>query len=135
VRPVGFDRNLARDGFLEEHQDISLDNAGGARPEHYIAYNVLMGIVRTPRLREIATKALVESFVNSVSYDSTRRIWELIETQPQIESEQLRRLEYAVQTNDQVYDAVRQPGGVPIPSLVKALVDKFEPPADDEPPF
>jgi hypothetical protein len=94
-----------------------------------------MGIVRTPRLREIAPKALAEAFVNSSSYESTRRIWDLIDAQPQIESDQLRRLEYAVQTNDQVYNAVRQ-GGVPIPDLVKALVEKFEPSTpDDEPPF
>jgi hypothetical protein len=133
VRPVGFDRSAARDGFLEEHQDISLDSAGVFSHDHFVAFNVLMGIVRAPSLREIAPKVLAEAFVNSRSYDSTRRIWELIEAQPQLESETLRRLEYAVQTNAQVYEGNRD--GKPIPALVKELVEKFEPPADDEPPF
>lgn len=134
VRPVGFDRTAARDGFLEEHQDISLDAAHSTTHEHFIAYNVLMGIVRTPNLRELAPKVLVEAFVNSASYESSRRIWALIDSQPQIESEQLRRLEYAVKVNDQVRDANLD--SKPMPGLVKALVEKFEPPPDpDEPQF
>lgn len=137
VRPKGFDRSAARDGWLEEHQDISLDNnAAGWTPEHFIASHTFMGIVRTPRLRDVAIKAMVEAFVSSASYETTRKLWALIENQPQIESDQLRRLEYAVQTNNQVYDAIRAPDGTPIPELVKQLVEKFEPPPDpDEPPF
>jgi hypothetical protein len=53
-----------------------------------------------------------------------------------IETEQLRRLEYAVATNNQVYDCVAD--AKPVPELVKALIEKFEPPApnySDEPPF
>jgi hypothetical protein len=133
VRPLGFDRKSARDGFLEEHQDISLDDAHGLSPEHFTAWHIFMGIVRAPTLRDVATQAVVEAFVTSGSYDATRKIWALIEKQQQLESSQLRRLEYAVQTNDQVYDANLD--GKSIPDLVKALVNEFEPPADDEPPF
>ena len=136
VRPIGFDRSAARDGWLEEHQDIGLDSAGDWVPEQFIASHIFGGIVRTPSLQDVALKAMVEGFVNSRSYDTTRRLWALIEKQPQIEADQLRRLEYAVQTNNQVYAAVRSPEGTPIPYLVKELVEKFEPPVDpDEPPF
>ena len=81
-------------------------------------------------------KSLVEAFVNSRSYDSTRLIWAHIANQPNIESDQLRRLEYALQTNDQVYNA--NVDGIAVPGLVKNLVERFEPPAPswpDEPPF
>jgi hypothetical protein len=139
VRPSGFDRSKARDGFLEEHQDISLDRAGGS-VEYWAADQIFQSVLRHSQTREVGVKALAEAFVSSRSFDSTRRFWAMIEAQPVIESEQLRRLEYAVQVNRQVYEAVAGPSGTPVPDLVKALVDKFEPPAardpwDDTPPF
>lgn len=136
IRPVGFDRSEARDGFLEEHQDVCIpDNS--PTPEVWVAHQIFMAVVREPSLREVSVKSLVEALVNSRSYESTRTIWAHIVNQPNIESEQLRRLEYAVQTNDQVYNA--NVDGTAVPVLVKELVDRFEPPApswpDDEPPF
>ena len=44
----------------------------------------------------------------------------------QFDTEQLRRLEYAVQTNRQVYECMTD--GESIPDLVKRLVEKYEPP-------
>lgn len=139
VRPVGFDRSKARDGFLEEHQDISLDRAVGAA-DYWAADQIFQSVLRHSQTRAVGVKALVEAFVNSWSFDTTRRFWSMIEVQPTIESEQLRRLEYAVQVNRQVYEAVYGPAGTPVPDVVKALVRKFEPPLvvdpwDDEPPF
>lgn len=129
VRPVGFDRSAARDGFLEEHQDVSLDRAVGPH-EYWVADQVFQSVLGHAQTREVGVKALAEAFVNSWSFDTTRRFWAMIESQPVMESEQLRRLEYAVQTNRQVYDAV---AGKPVPELVRALVEKFEPPPVEDP--
>jgi hypothetical protein len=130
VRPVGFDRAAARDGFLEEHQDICIPDTATI-PAYWVAHEIFMAVIREPKLNDVAVKALAEAFVSSGTYDFTRRLWALISGQPSIESEQLRRLEYAVQTNDQVYDA--NLNGEPIPELVKKLVEKFEPPAVSDP--
>lgn len=139
IRKTAADRKDAKDGFLEEHQDICLDATTGL-PDYFAANHIFMGVVREPSLRPLAVKAMAEAFVTSKSFDFTRMLWGLLENQPSIESEQLRRLEYAVQTNRQVYEAVRIPDGTPIPALVKGLVEKFEPPVPetpwgDEPPF
>ena len=58
-----------------------------------------------PRTRDAGIKSLVEAFVNSWSYDTTRFLWVMIANVDTFESAQLRRLEYAVETNNQVYDA------------------------------
>jgi hypothetical protein len=139
VRPEGVAR---RDGFLEEHQDFSLLASYG-NPAWPIARQIFVAAVSDARTREAGIKALVETFVGSWSYDTTRFLWAMIEKVTKFEPDQLRRLEYAVQTNTQVYDA--NVDGVMVPVLVKALIDKFEPPAPevdpwatprpDEPPF
>lgn len=136
IRPAGFDRSNARDGFLEEHQDDCIPD-NHPNPEVWVAHQIFMAVVREPSLREKSVKSLAEALVNSRSYATTRTIWAHLEKQPNIESEQLRRLEYAVQTNNQVYDA--NVDGTPVSVKVNELVDRFEPPAptwtDDEPPF
>lgn len=139
VRPLGFDRMKARDGFLEEHQDICLERAGGSH-DHWVAEQIFLNVLRHSKTRAVGVKALVEALVTSWSFDATRRFWSLLEAQPIIEAEQLRRLEYAVQVNRQVYEAVNGPNGTPIPELIRALVDRFEPSSvqynwSDEPPF
>lgn len=135
IRPAGFDRMAARDGFLEEHQDVCIPDSA-TNPEYWVAHQIFSAVVREPSLREVSVKSLVEALVNSRSYDSTRLIWAHIASQPNIESEQLRRLEYAVQTNDQVYNA--NVDGILVPDLVKTLIERFEPPTPswpDDSPF
>lgn len=139
VRPVGFDRAKVHDGFLEEHQDISLDRAVGQH-DYWAADQIFQSVLRHAQTREVGVAALAEAFVKSRSFNTTRRFWAMLEAQPVVGSEQLRRLEYAVQVNRQVYDAVIGLTRTPVPELVKALVDKFEPPPvqdpwGDEPPF
>ena len=75
--------------------------------------------------------------VGLLPFDRGAKVAEVENWQP----EQLRRLEYAVATNRQVYEANLD--GQPIPDLVKALIERFEPPAPPaqpkqdpwEPPF
>jgi len=132
IRPQGFDRTLAQDGFLEESQDVSLDAATGLNTARWTADQIFGSLFAHAQSREVGVKALAEAFVNSRSFNQTRRLWDLIERQPFIESPQLRRLEYAVSSNSQVYDAVAKSGGS-IPDLVTALVQRFEPPESVEP--
>lgn len=138
VRPEGVER---RDGFLEEHQDLVLHTAHG---EFWLAERLFEIVVKDPRTHSIGVRALAEAFVNSGSFDMTRRLYALLEGQEDIAAEQLRRLEYAVQTNRQVYDAV-YPGRAgtenrDVPDLVAELVRRHTPsvdpsPYDDEEPF
>ncbi|MGV1004563.1 MAG: toll/interleukin-1 receptor domain-containing protein [Candidatus Nanopelagicales bacterium] len=139
VRPLGVER---RDGFLEEHQDFGL-NASYGNAAWPIARQIFVTAVSDSRTREAGTTALVETFVGSWSYDTTRFLWAILNQVTKFESAHLRRLEYAVQTNRQVYDATVD--GVTVPELVKALVERFEPapldvdpwaqpPTSDEPP-
>lgn len=129
VRPEGVER---RDGFLEEHQDFAL-RASYGNPAWPIARQIFATAVADARTRDAGTTALVETFVHSWSYDTTRYLWALIEKVPTLEAAQLRRLEYAVQTNGQVYEA--NVDGVMVPVLVTALVEKFEPPQPDVDPW
>jgi hypothetical protein len=128
VRPVGFERSLATDGFLEEFQDVCLGQGTGNLLPRWTASKIFDGLLSHTKTREVGVKALAEAFVNSRSFNQTRRLWELIERQPLIEGPQLRRLEYAVGSNRQVYEAV-DPVGNKITELVSALVEKFEPPS------
>lgn len=112
------------DGFMEEHQDLLLAPRHGDGSS-FLAQQILENVVDDPRTKSIGLSALIEAFVNSGSYDRTRTTWALIEKQPTLTTEHLRRLEYAVQTNNQVYDGVAEAGKVP--DLVKQLVEKFEP--------
>lgn len=84
-------------------------------------------------------RALAEAFVHSGSFDTTRRLWDLIGQQPAIEPAQIRRLEHAVETNRQVYEAVAGVDHRPVPELVKELALRVEPPQssylEDEEPF
>ena len=118
------------DGFMEEHQDLLLAAKYGDG-QYYLAQQILESVVDDPRTKTIGLSALVESFVHAGSYDRTRAMWVQIEKQPWLTADHLRRLEYAVQTNDQVYDA--NCDGVEVPVLVKALVEKFEPPPPPNP--
>ncbi len=138
VRPMDFDRSSTRkDGFLEEHQDVFLDDVSFINSAYWTAEQIFNSLVTHARTRDVGVMALAEAFVHSGSFDQTRRLWSLIERQPLIESPQLRRLEYAVQTNRQVYDAVVPPKRK-VPQLIKELVRKFEPSSGygfDEEPF
>jgi len=111
------------DGFLEERQDISI-GSGQSRPEAHIAWKIFMLILNDSRTHEKGQRALAEAMVKSFSFDNTRALWPLIEQEPRWESDQLRRMEYAVSTNSQVYGAFLGP--VDIPTLVQQLVAKFE---------
>ena len=126
VRPKGFDRTTARDGFLEERQDVCLDRAAGRSNARWVADQIFASLLAHSQTRDVGVKALAEAFVNSGSYDQTRRLWSLIELQSLIEGPQLRRLEYAVSSNSQIYNAVIPRQGK-VPELVAALVAKFEP--------
>lgn len=135
VRPPGGER---RDGFLGDYQDVILTK----EDEFFLSRQIFMSLFHDPRTHEAGVRCLAEGFVNSWSFDTTRWFWELIAAEPHFESEQLRRLEYAVATNNQVFNAVYGPQGEPIPELVAALVKRHEPPppentrpAVDEPPF
>lgn len=118
------------DGFLEEHQDLVLDPAQGTG-EYWLAQQIFERVLAEPKTRSVGVKALAEAFVNSYNFDNTRRLWARIDQVESFDSEQLRRLEYAVQTNRQVYEC--NVAGVLIPDLVKQLVEKFEPPPPPAP--
>lgn len=128
-----------QDGFLEEHQDITLGASHGSG-EWFLAQQIFQLMLNDSRTHEKGLRALAEAFVNSFNYNNTRALWTLIEREPRWESEHLRRFEYAVETNAQVYDA--NANAEMMPDLVKNLVEKFEPPAPKprpdpwaEPPF
>jgi hypothetical protein len=128
------------DGFIEEHQDLVLDPTRGTG-EWFLAHSILDHVLMDDRTHQIGVDALIEAFVKSVSFDRTRELWPKIAREPILESRHLRRLEYAAETNRQVYDA--NVDGIPVPDLVTAVVAKVEPPppvwtvAPDtgEPPF
>lgn len=133
------------DGFMEEHQDLVIGPATQyGTGEWWLAERIFEAVLYEPKTRSIGIKSLVEAFVHSFNYDNTRKLWVHIEKVDHFDSEQLRRLEYALQTNRQVYEC--NVDGQGLPDLVKALVEKFEPPPppdpwstpganSDEPPF
>jgi len=127
IRPAGFDRSTAHDGFLEESQDVCLEQSEGPNVVRWTADKIFGSLFAHGETRDVAVKALAEAFVNSRSFNQTRRLWDLIMRQPMIEGPQLRRLEYAVSSNNQVSSAVANGGGL-LPDLVRELVLKFEPP-------
>lgn len=122
-----------RDGFLEEHQDINVSAKQGTG-EWFVADRIFDVVLRDPRTHAVGAKALAEAFVSSSSFDETRKLWTLIEAEGHWGSEQLRRFEYAVQTNRQVYQTVYGTEDETMPELVKDLVAKFEPPVPPPPP-
>jgi hypothetical protein len=121
VRPAGIERF---DGFLEEHQDIHL----GSDNEKWLARTIFETVLNDPRTKIAGVRALAEALVNSWSYDTTRWLYGLLAAQEDFEPEQLRRLEYAVQTNRQVYEAVYGPDGRTVSSLIAELVKNHEAP-------
>ncbi len=118
------------DGFLEEHQDCTLDPSKGPG-DWWLAHQILEQVVRDSRTHSLGVKALVEAFVTSFSFNRTRQLWGLIAQEPYLEAEQLRRLEFAVAIQRQVYEA--NVDGEMAPAVVQALVAKFEPPSPDAP--
>lgn len=92
-----------RDGFLEEYQDCVVDLDKQA-PKHWLSHRIFQAVLRDPKTHRIGVKALAEAFVNSSSFAQTDLLWELIEAEARWETEQLRRLEYAVETNSQIYN-------------------------------
>lgn len=134
VRSLEFERGVAKDGFLEEHQDFTLRSP---RSEWQVARDVLRILLRHEPTHDKAFTAAVEALVNSPGFDHTRWVWPFIEREENITSHHLRRLKYAVESNRQVYDANYDYER--IPKLVEALVKKHEmqdPWLDlDEPPF
>lgn len=113
------------DGFLEERQDIKIVTSQ-SRLEWVLAWKIFLLVLNDSRTHERGLQALAEAFVNSFNYDNTRALWPLIDQEPRWEPEHLRRFEYAVETNPQVYDA--NLNSVMVPVLVKRLIEKFEPP-------
>lgn len=136
VRERATDRKLiGHGGFLDEHQEVQVEPGYDNKPSPWTAAEgIFRVIVNDPRTREsVGVKALAEAFVKSASFDTTRKLWAMIAAVPHFESEQLRRLEYAVATNDQVYNAVAKgPDGqtTDVSLLVKQLVERFEPPVE-----
>lgn len=141
VMPVRFGPAPHRfDGFLEEYQDCNVDLSKGTAVVGFVAQTIFDAVLSDPRTHHVGVKALVEAFVNSRSFAQTDHLWAKIAAEPHWESAELRRLEYAVATNDQIYKC--STAGESVPDLVKALVLKFEPPLtprqdpwSDEPPF
>lgn len=139
VRPAGFNRGATMDGFLEENQDVLLDKAVEDVPR-WTASQIVATLLRRTETHQLTVRSLGEAFVSSRSYGQTRTLWGIIAAQPVIEPDTLRRLEYGVQTNSQVYDA--NVSGTSVAVLVHQLSKKFEPqettpqdPWGDEPPF
>lgn len=128
IMPVRLSVRDHFDGFLADFQDASWTDSPSVMGERI--FTALLGDQRT---RTVGVRALAEAFVTSRSFHTTRKLWALLETQGQIESGQLRRLEYAVQTNRQVYEANAAPDGTPVPDLVAALVLRHEPPPPPDP--
>lgn len=128
LRPHGSER---RDGFLEEHQDMPLVQ------EATVAATILKILVNDPRTSIAGVRSLAEAFVNSYSYDRTRDLCALLDQQSVIEPEQLRRLEYAVQTNRQVYEGMYPALGPsrPVPDFISELVARHTPPPVESPSF
>lgn len=128
------DRGL--DGFLEEVQDIGLDPSKGTG-EWRAAQEIFRAAIRTVRPASLARSTLAEAFVTSFNFDNSRNLWSAISRQDQWDEPQLRRLEYAVETNRQVYDANLD--GTSLADLVKDLLVRFDPapvaPFNDEVPF
>lgn len=113
-----------KDGFLEERQDITL-GVDQSSSESFLAREILLLMLNDFRTHEKGLHALAEALVNSRSFENTRFLWPLIAQEPRWEVEQLRRMEYAVATNPQVYQA--NVNYVMIPILLKKLVEKFAP--------
>jgi hypothetical protein len=124
-----------RDGFMEESQDMRL------MAERDVANSVLEVLLRDPRTRPQGLRSLAEAVVGSISFDRTRYLVGLLVDQPEMEEEQLRRLEYAVQTNRQVYEAVypSRPPNRPVPELIAEFIARRSPTPSpslyDEEPF
>ncbi len=129
-----------RDGFMEEYQDLTLDVSRADHP-YFLAETIFDRLLANPMTHTVGVGALVEAFVHSPNYRTTDKLVPLLHAEPTLNRDQLRRLEYAVQTNNQVYDCVT--GGKPVPAHVQEIVAKFEPPqpadpwatASGEPPF
>lgn len=114
-----------RDGFLEEYQDCVV-NLTKQKPESWLSQRIFHTVLHDPKTHQVGVRALAEAFVKSGSFAQTDLLWELIEAVPQWEPAQLRRLEYAVETNSQIYNCRTKRRAVT--ELVKDLVTKFEPP-------
>jgi hypothetical protein len=131
VRPPGVVR---RDGFLEEHQDMSL---GG---EFDDARRILAVLVADQRTKSAGLRATAEAMVSSWSFDRTRELCSILDSEPSLELDVLARLQIAAQSNRQVSEAVY--GGVgaslSVPAFIERLVRRHSPsppPAVDEEPF
>ena len=118
------------DGFLEEHQELVID-ADRKGSEWWLADQIFTAVLADARTRAVGAKALAEALVNSYNYDQSRKLWSMISEVDRLDSEQLRRLEYAVETNAQVYGCVVE--GETLPALIAELVHEHEPVFD--PPF
>ena len=101
-----------KDGFLEEYQDCSVDLD---RPDAvwFLARTIFEEVLSDVRTHQVGVRALAEAFVHSRSFAQTDYLWEKIAAEPRWESTELRRLEYAVSTNDQIYRCYT--AGKPVP--------------------
>lgn len=126
VWPAG--HAAGRDGFLEETQGIRMSADYDENSAlWYLTQQVFDTITASPKTRAVGVSAAVEAFANSASFDNTRRYWQVISRADSLTPAELRRLEWAVDNERQVYEAVEKVSGRMIPELVEELVKKFEP--------
>jgi hypothetical protein len=115
-----------RDGFLEEYQDVTLDLTK-PEPERFLAQRILEAVLNEPRTHALGLDALAEAFVSSRNFAQTDVLWLLVKKwEADLEARHLRRLEYAVGNNDQIYRCYTD--GASVPDHVKALIARLEPP-------
>ncbi len=98
ILPLGFD--LVPYGFMARFQGARCRD-DSARD---VTRKVIERLVTTSRAQVPLAEGLTAEFEASGSYDRTRRLYELLTQLPSFKDEQLRRLEAAAETNDQVYD-------------------------------
>jgi hypothetical protein len=108
----------ANNGFMDDVQYIVL----GSENEWFTARKIIETLTDDDRTRKAALRSVGEALVNSYSFDNTRWVWSLIEpNEAHLEPDTLRRIQYAVATNNQV-SAANRADGEPISTLVEQMV-------------
>jgi len=116
VRPPGADDR--KTGFMGDTQEIGLKTEDA----YHVAHEIVGVLLDDPRTHSRVVSVLPEALVTSCSYDRTRQVWDLIEkVKDEFREDELRRLQFAVDTNRQVYQAVAR-DGKPLGELVEQLL-------------
>lgn len=107
---------------------------------YQIRNRILQWLSRTPSAQTALAEGLVTALETSGSYDTTRRVYTLLEDMPVFTPVQLQRLETAAKNNSQVRDAVLSPHRIPdlIANLIFQRGGSLAGPdaaPDDESPF